>query len=134
MLVGSAANGGFERHGTGLVRPSYSTVVVHSIVCSSSGAVHRITSSPSWAGKDLVHELRDCTCDEMLQAIPLAGLVGISPESSWLKTGSQRVVFLYEGYALLFSLHFMSFPSQLLSPPESSMIAFSNFPTLLGSD
>lgn len=60
----------------------------------------------------------------MLQAIPLAGLVGISPESSWLKTGSQRVVFLYEGYALLFSLNFMSFPSQLLSPPESSMIAF----------
>ncbi len=50
--------------------------------------------NPAWAG-DLAKTVRECTCDEMLQAIPLAGLVGISPESSWLKPVAQRVVFHY---------------------------------------
>ena len=69
-----------------------------------------LSANPAWAG-NLVRTIRECTCDEMLQAIPLAGLVGISPESSWLKTGSQRVVFLYEG-CVFFARGLSTFPSR----------------------
>jgi hypothetical protein len=63
-----------------------------------------LIANPGWAG-DLAKTIRECTCDEMLLAIPLAGLVGISPESSWLKPVAQRVVFHYEGCVCCFNDH-----------------------------